>query len=165
MTRNTVATLERLAKNIADQMVRRSKGYAPTERIRANIFSRRERTRDTVSIRVGVNLTAAPEARAYEYGSGMRARRSRTSPNQPAPFGPIVIRPVNKRHLTFFWEAVGGVVSFNKVNHPGVEAKPDPDEGYLAKARREVKNERRSELSKSLSRAVLSDIHEAWAKK
>lgn len=165
MTRHTVAELERAMKNVADQIVRRSKSYAPTTRIRNNIFSKRERNGNTVSIRVGVSLLAAPEARAYEYGSGMRARRSRTSPNQAAPFGPIVIRPNQASRLTFFWDVVGDVVSFQKVNHPGVEAKPDPDEGYLAKARREVKAERREEMSKSLARAVLSDIHEAWVKR
>lgn len=164
MTRFTVAELDRQSKNIADQIVRRAKKYAPTKRIQSAIFYRRERKGQNVSISVGVNLSEAPEGRAYEYGSGLRARRSAQSPHQVAPFGPINIVPVNKPHLMFYWEAVGKVVALNSVNHPGVEAKPSADEGYLAKARREVKDERKAELSHAMAQAMLKDIHEAWGK-
>ena len=71
------------------------------------------------SIDVYADPDIAPMAVAYEYGSGERGPEGKTYP----------IRAVNAPALTFFWlpggkkiEPYAELVSFQRVDHPGVEA-------------------------------------------
>lgn len=111
---------------------------AKTERIKRNIQVLPVEVHDrvlTATIRVDASDTGAPEALAYEYGSGIWGREGKKYP----------IEPKEKDALAFLWpdaasiaqrEGVtkvnfgeGGKVVLPRVMHPGVKAEP-----YLAPA-------------------------------
>lgn len=105
-----------------------------------------------------VNLkegSGAPEAAAFEYGSGEHATRNA---------GKYLIKPKNVSALAFFWPgheppygsrkfigiADDGRYLFKYVEHPGVEARP-----YLAPAIKQLMPEVRKVLAKSFKDAYL----------
>jgi hypothetical protein len=157
---------------IADLVVKRAKELAPTERIRESIHTESIiLSGEKTDIRI---VATAREAAAYEYGSGIHARRARTSPKQLGPRGKIVIAPKNKKYLAFPWDKASpafptfeGKTVIKRwwqplaerdrtVLHPGVEARPPG--GYMATALKEKRKEMRSIVSKSSRNAIVNDI-------
>jgi hypothetical protein len=100
---------------------------APTSKIKSNL-SAIPPTKKGKEIRTGIEVdinreSGAPEAPAYEYGSGIHGEKREKYP----------IVPREKQALAFFWDKADpsrhiilpdGRVLFRKVQHPGVEAKP-----------------------------------------
>jgi len=112
-----------------------ARGKAPTGRIRGNIeVGQVRKDGGRYSIEVSVSLKKAPEAGAYEYGSGIHATRG-----TPGTY-PIVAK--NAPNLVFWWEKKDKWFVGSSVNHPGVAARP-----YLAPA---VKERRRSLIRRIL---------------
>lgn len=118
-----------------------------------------------------------PVARAYEYGSGIRSRSSKTSPKQQGSRGYIRIAPKRKKVLAFFWDKVDertpagkkflgisvktGKAMFNYVDHPGVQA-ANNGKGYLAPAITKVRRQIRKELPEDVRKAVLGSFKKSF---
>ena len=111
-------------------------------------------------------------SRAYEYGSGIHSRLSKKSPKQISPKGKILIRPVRKKVLAFFWDvaeanpdqfvfAPDGRVLLPQVKHPGVKA-ANEGRGYLGPAVNEVRKQIRKELPKETREAVLATFRKSF---
>ena len=112
----------------------RARAKAPTERIRSNIEVGQVRKEgDKYSIAVSVSLKKAPEAGAYEYGSGFHATQG-----TPGKY-PIVAK--NAPNLVFWWEKRNKLFVGPSVNHPGVAPRP-----YLKPAAQETKKTIREKM-------------------
>lgn len=121
----------------ANAIANDARANAPTKRIAANVrVTPVTDTPDGKQITVYVPLKDAPEAPAYEFGSGLHD-----------PEGPhtIDINARNVPNLHFYWQKQERWFLGPHVNHPGVAARP-----YLAPA--VAKN--RATLRGLLSRAV-----------
>lgn len=105
-------------------------------------------------------------ARAYEYGSGIHARRGGKSK--------ITIRPRRKKVLAFYWDVAtanpdqfvfleDGRVILPKVEHPGVEA-ANEGKGYLGPAVNEVRKQIRREIPKEVRDATLLTFKKSFRK-
>ena len=117
-----------------------------------------------LGIYVRVDLTKAPEARAFEKGSGLHSTSSVASKHQEGPGGFIIIRPVNAKALIFqgthAWEGMtirvppmgGGVV-----HHPGVAPRP-----FLKPAIDANRERIRDILRKAVRTSVSKTIRTAW---
>lgn len=112
----------------AEAIANDARANAPTERIKSHIeISPIQQTPEGKQIRIEVSLDekdGAPEARAYELGSGIHSTSNTVSPNQQGPGGKISIDKVNAPNLVFFWEKMDRWFIGPHVDHPGVEAKP-----------------------------------------
>lgn len=99
---------------------------APTQRIKRGVFIETVQGRGNsrfISLRI-----KAPEARAFEYGSGLHATKG--------PKQKYIIRPRRKKALYFYWERMGQTFVGQKVMHPGIEARP-----FINKAKAEARKE------------------------
>jgi hypothetical protein len=117
-----------------------------------------------LGIYVKVDLSQAPEARAFEYGSGLRATRQTPSPRQEGAGGFIIIAPRNAQSLVFpgthAWQGMtiqvppmgGGVV-----HHPGVSSRP-----YIKPATDENRPRIREILRKAVRTSVSQTIRTSW---
>lgn len=112
----------------------------------------------------------APDARAREYGSGIHARLSRTSPHQLGPRGKILIRPKNgKKFLAFPWEMANdniprlpdGRVLLREVKHPGVQA-ANNGRGYIHPAINKANKALRERFGKEGAKAIALDIRASF---
>lgn len=126
---------------------------------------------------VSTGVSSKGDARAYEYGSGIHARRSIRSKWQQGAKGKILITPKRKKVLAFHWEAVNtstpsgkkfigisgdtGKAMFRYVEHPGVKA-AGGGKGYLAPAVNEVNKKIRQELSVEVRREINLTIKRAF---
>lgn len=144
------------------------------------------RVSSTVETRNGminiVSTAVSPkgDARAYEYGSGIHARRSIASRHQLGAKGFIRIYPKNKKVLAFFWDKVNSSTPSGKkfvgisattgkallryVDHPGVEA-ANNGKGYLAPAVNEVRKQIRKEIPVEVRKEVIGTIKRAFKQK
>lgn len=125
--------------------------------------------------RLSIESTAkGVTSRAYEYGSGIHSRLSKKSPKQIAPKGKILIKPVRKKVLAFYWDvaeanpdrfvfAPDGRVLLPHVKHPGVKA-ANEGRGYLGPAVNEVRKQIRKELPKETREAVLATFRRSFKK-
>lgn len=135
--------------------------------------------------KIGVVTTASPTsrdkygriknvARAYEYGSGIHSRRAIASPKQQGVKGKILIKPVRKKILAFYWDVAtanpddfvfleDGRVILPHVNHPGVEA-ANEGKGYLAPAINEVRKQIRKEVPKETRDAIIGTFRKSFRK-
>lgn len=98
-----------------------------------------------VKISILVDLEKAPEARAFEYGSGERATKG-TAQRYP-------IRAKNVNFLKFWWEREQKWFVGKQVMHPGVEARP-----YLQPAIEAHMDELKGALGKAFKEDLLADI-------
>lgn len=164
------SAIKRRAIAWAGQLTTLAKAFAPNH-LKQYIRSRVEESGTKFIIRTTVNRFASPkekygtlDARAQEYGSGLRARRG------PKATYPIV--PKNKKVLAFFWEKADdaipklpdGRVMLGKVNHPGIHA-ANNGQGYIAPAMKELRKRARTELSKDIRQAILGDLRQSFGKK
>ena len=123
-----------------------ARGKAPTERIRGNIeVGQVRKDGGRYSVEVFVSLKKAPEAGAYEYGSGIHATQGTKGTY------PIVAK--NAPNLVFWWEKKNKMFVGPSVNHPGVAAKP-----YLAPAAQETKKSIRQKLGSLLGLIFRTEI-------
>ena len=169
--------LRRRAISWAGQLTKLAKSFAPNH-LRPFIRSRVEIKDDkTFIIRTTVNRNERPlekygsaDARAQEYGSGLRARRG-AKKKYP-------IKPKNKKILAFYWEvatrsemeagkpgkfmfAPDGRVLMHQVNHPGIHA-ANQGKGYIAPAIKELKQRAKNELKSDIRQAILGDLRQSF---
>lgn len=156
-------------------MTRLAKAYAPNH-IRDAISSHVESKSDgTYLIRTVANRKTAPDARAWEYGSGLRARRGTKQK--------YIIAPKNKPYLAFPWERISeiengtwlggeklikkakdGRAIFEFVEHPGIKA-ANEGRGYIAPAQVELRKKARSELDLDTRNAIMGDLRTSFGRK
>jgi hypothetical protein len=102
---------------------------------------------------IEVDRNIAPEARAFEYGSGVHAKRG------PKVKYPIL--PVNAQALVFpgthEWE--GQTIITTKVMHPGVEARP-----FLTPAVQDNKARIKQLLGEEFHQYISKAIRFSWSK-
>jgi hypothetical protein len=154
--------LEALAESWSAQLLSLAQENAPAH-IRPYIFNYVENSDGRYIIRITVNRSANPrpkngsmDARAQEYGSGLRARRGEQ--------GYIQIRPTSETGWLIFQgtnEYSGMVIKTKEVQHPGIEAY-NGGQGYIAPAINELRKTGRAELSASVRAAILSDIRRSF---
>jgi len=118
-------------------------GFAPTRRIESAIFHGVDLESDNkISVYVGADIQKAPEAAAYEFGSGLLATRG---PRSKYPIEST--RPGG--HLAFLWEnepanmrdaphLPDGRIVLDRVMHPGVAAKPYLEPAFDSEAKEKV---------------------------
>ncbi len=167
-------TLKRRAIAWAGQISTLAKGFAPNH-LKAHIRSKVE-TKDngTFIIRTTVDRSAnslpkygTADARAQEFGSGLRARRG--------PKAKYPIYPKNKKVLAFHWEVAtsnpenfkftpDGKVLLGSVQHPGIHA-ANAGKGYIGPAQNEIRKRGRAELDKDIRQAILGDLRESFGRK
>lgn len=96
----------------------------------------------SISINLILNTKVAPEAAAYEWGSGIH------DPNSPHY---ITIRPKRKKYLVFEGtnDFAGQTIFTQHVEHPGVEARP-----YLKPAIEETRAKNKEDLNKEVSSKI-----------
>lgn len=90
-----------------------------------------------VGFRVFVKLSDAPDARAWEYGSGLHATKGSQD------YIPILAK--NVPNLVFFWEREGRMFVGPFVSHPGITARP-----YLHPALDQHRDEIKSIIQESI---------------
>jgi hypothetical protein len=173
MSKRLAGNLKRRAASWAAQLTKLAKALAPNH-VRPAIKSRVE-TKDEgrYVIRITADRRLAPDARAQEFGSGLRARRGKKSK--------YIIKPKNKKLLAFYWEvatvsemergapgkftfAPDGRVTFHSVMHPGIQA-ANNGQGYIAPAMKELRRKARAELSKDIKDAILGDLRTSFGRK
>jgi hypothetical protein len=112
-----------------------------------------------LGIYIKVDLSTAPMARAFEYGSGRHATRSEQSPRQEGAMGYIEITPKNAKALSFpgthEWE--GQTIVTQLVHHPGVAPRP-----YLAPAVSENRQRILDILRPAVKTSISRTIRNAW---
>jgi hypothetical protein len=166
MTQSTQNALKRKAAAWAGQLTRLAKSYAP-DHVRPAISSHVEEREGQFLIRITADRGIAPDARAQEYGSGLRAKRG------PKVKYPIL--PKTKKMLAFHWEVANanpeyfdflpdGRVMLRAVMHPGIQA-ANAGKGYIAPAVRELKKRGKKELTEEIRLAILDDIRRSFGRK
>lgn len=110
-----------------------------------------------LGIYIKVDLSVAPEARAFEFGSGIHATRATLSPQQIGPKGKILItgNPFLVFPGTHQWE--GQTIVTPVVRHPGVEARP-----FLYPAVTENRARIREILGTRVRRSIHDTIRKSW---
>ena len=154
--------LEALVDSWKGQLLSLVQGLAPAH-LRNAVFVNSEEGDGNYVIRVTVNRNAYPrpnygslDARAQEYGSGLRARRGGQ--------GYIQIRPTSETGWLIFQgtnEYSGMVIKTKEVQHPGIEA-ANGGEGYVAPAIELLRQKGRAELSQAVRSAILTDIRRSF---
>jgi hypothetical protein len=176
VTKDITSALLRSARAQAGKLTVKVKALAP-KHLRDNVStSATEEGPGVVRIRVTVR---GKDARAQEYGSGLRARRG---PKVKYP-----IRPKNKKILAFYENARGtwiyppegsaptsfaedGRGLFKGVMHPGIQAHND-GKGYVAPAvnqwRRDIRQNKNilPEVKQAILRAVRNSFVDADRRK
>ena len=164
MSRKLYTNLRRRAAAWAGQLTKIAKELAPNH-VKGAISSHVEDKEDgTFRIKIYANRKIAPDARAQEYGSGLRARRG-AKKKYP-------IYPKKGKLLAFNWEVANanpenfsflpdGRVLLSKVEHPGIQATND-GKGYIGPAMKELRKRARKSLSKEVRDAILSDLRTAF---
>lgn len=93
-------------------------------------------------------------ARAYEYGSGIHAKRGKKQK--------YLIAPKSGRGLlVFYWERVGMTVGLPYVHHPGVIA-ANFGQGYIRPSAKELVKIGKKELKPIARKAILEDLQMAF---
>lgn len=172
MSKRLSAALKRRAISWAGQISKLAKAFAPNH-LRPYIHSRVEVKEDkTFIIRTTVNRKENPlpkygsmDARAQEYGSGLKARRGTKAKY------PIRPKPGNKV-LAFHWEVANqnpeqfsflpdGRVMLPSVMHPGIQA-ANQGKGYIGPAQAEIRKRGKAELKNDIRTAILGDLRESF---
>src|SRR5690242_1679037 len=141
MTERLASNLKRRAAAWAGQLTSLAKSFAPSH-IEPAISSKVEdKGEGEYVIRITADRKIAPDARAWEFGSGIHARRG-VKKKYP-------IRPKNRKFLAFKWEVADanpenfkflpdGRVMLGSVQHPGIQA-ANGGKGYIAPAMIELR--------------------------
>lgn len=143
-TSKATALFDSLLNNIlmksAETIANDARANAPTNRIKTNInISPVQDIAGGKQIKISVKLDDAPEARAYELGSGIHGEYGTTYP----------IDAKNVSNLVFFWEKRQKWFVGPHVDHPGVEARP-----YLFPAGRKQEQPIRDALLRAVGSTV-----------
>lgn len=146
---------ERLTLGTASRMIDK----APTRRIKGAIKAQPPvREGDAIVGKITINLDeasgGAPEAMAYEFGSGIHSEKGET----------YVILPREQKALAFFWDKANasiprlpdGRVLLRKVNHPGVAARP-----YIEPSLDELKKGVKAFIAKQIKLEIGAAFQEA----
>jgi hypothetical protein len=174
---NLKASSKRWATAVTVDATRNLGKYASLIRVKSQTI---EEAGKLTIVSTGISTNKLkPVARAYEFGSGIRSRSSKTSPHQQGSRGFVRIAPKTKKVLAFFWDKVDsntpggkkfvgvssttGKAMFNYVDHPGVEA-TNSGKGYLAPAITKVRNQIKKEVPKDVRDAVLGSFRRAFKK-
>lgn len=167
MSNRLVNNLKRRAAAWAGQLTSLAKSYAPAH-VAPAISSRVEEKDDGgFIIRITADRAKAPDARAWEFGSGIHARRGGR--------GKYPILPKFKKFLAFQWDIADqnpdkfkflpdGRVMLSSVQHPGIQAAND-GQGYIAPAMKELRQRAKVELSKEIKDAIVGDLRESFGRK
>lgn len=167
MSKRLQGNLKRRVAAWAGQLTKLAKSLAPSH-VRPAISSKTEQKGDgTFIIRITADRKIAPDARAWEFGSGLHARRGKKAK--------YPILPKTKKLLAFHWDVADanperfsflpdGRVLLASVQHPGIQAANDGI-GYILPAVHELKRRARAELSDDIRKAILGDIREAFGRK
>lgn len=167
MSERLLNNLKRRAVAWAGQLTSLAKEYAPAH-VQPAISSHVEEKADgQFIIRITSDRKIAPDARAQEYGSGIRARRG-AKVKYP-------ILPKNKKLLAFYWDVADanpeqfsflpdGRVILPAVMHPGIEA-ANEGRGYIAPAMKELRKRAKEELSKEIKDAIVGDLRASFGRK
>lgn len=121
------ASIKAIVMVALESMDRLAQGFAPTKRIQSAISHNVTADAGKMYASLEVDVEKAPEAAAYEFGSGMYATRGKV--------GKYTIEPKEKQALAFHWknEPPGAASKYHlsdgrivlpSVQHPGVAAKP-----------------------------------------
>lgn len=109
MARNKAKSLlsdEAVKRTVEDVILTEARSLAPNSRVASAIDAQLIQRDGGIRIQFGVDRDIAPEARAFEMGSGLRSKTNYQSKNQLGPKGEILIRPKpGKTFLAFKWEA------------------------------------------------------------
>jgi hypothetical protein len=165
MSDRLVNSLKRRASAWAGQLTSLAKSFAPNH-VKPAIESHvEEKDNGTFIIRITADRRRVPDARAQEFGSGLRARRG-TKKKYPI---------VGKPFLVFRWDVAtanpekfhmtkDGKVVIHQVQHPGIQA-ANEGKGYIAPAMRELRKRAKAELSKEIRDAIVGDLRESFGRK
>lgn len=149
--------LKKRASAWAAQLTSLAKSYAPSHIQKAISSKTEEKSDGTYIIRITADRRIAPDARAWEYGSGLKARRGSK--------GYINIDPKTKPFLVFAgtndWS--GQIIRTSHVNHPGIMA-ANGGQGYIAPAVNELRKRARTELDADVRNAIASDIRRSFGR-
>jgi hypothetical protein len=138
------STINNVLMKSAETIANDARANAPTARIKANIkISPVVDTPEGKQIKISVALDDAPEARAYELGSGIHGEFGTTYP----------INAKNVPNLVFFWQKKQKWFVGPHVDHPGVAAKP-----YLTPAVDRNKSSLLGLLSTGLGKVIRAAI-------
>ena len=175
MTQRLANKLKRRASAWAGQLTSLARSFAPNH-LKPYIHSKVEEKGDgNFIIRITADRFANPtgpghpnygssDARAQEFGSGLRARRGakKKYPIQGHPFlvFPWDVATQNPDQFTMH----EGKVVLAQVMHPGIEA-ANSGKGYIAPAMNELRKHARAELSKDIKEAIVGDLRESFGRK
>ena len=149
----------------AGEITKLAKSYAPNH-LKEYIQSHVEDKDDgTFIIRTSINRFANPQpnygtldARAQEYGSGLRARRGTKQKylirQKTAPF--LEFQGTN--------EFDGWLIRTMEVKHPGIQA-ANEGQGYIGPAQKEVRQKLKAQLGKEVRDAIVGDLRESFGRK
>lgn len=164
MSTRMVGNLRRTVVAYAGQITKLAKSLAPVH-LRDGISSHVEENTDGEYI---IRTTAVgADARAWEYGSGIHARRGFKHK--------YTIKPRMGKFLAFHWEVANanperfsfledGRVLLTSVQHPGIVA-ANEGKGYIAPAQAEIRKRLKEQIGKDLRDAILGDLRESFRKK
>lgn len=167
MSARLINNLKRRAIAWAGQLTSLAKSYAPNH-VQPAISSHVEDNKDgQYIIRIIADRKIAPDARAWEFGSGIHARRGTK--------GKYPILPKNGKFLAFKWDVADrnperfkflpdGRVLLQSVQHPGIQA-ANEGKGYIAPAMKELRKRAKAELSKEIRDAIVGDLRESFGRK
>lgn len=151
----------------AGQLTSLAKSFAPAHVRKAISSHVEEKNGGTYLIRITADRRIAPDARAWEYGSGLHARRG-LKKKYP-------ILPKTKKVLAFHWEVADanpqnfsflpdGRVMLPAVQHPGIQA-ANAGKGYIGPALKELRKRAKEQLSQDVRDAIMSDLRRSFGRK
>lgn len=142
--------LKRKAAAWAGQLTRLAKSLAPAH-VRPAISSKVEEKDGKFIIRTTASKKLVPDARAQEYGSGLRARRG--------PKQKYLIHPKQSPFLEFEGtnEFAGWLIRTKEVKHPGIRAAND-GKGYIGPAQKEIRKKLKAELKSEVKNAIQAEL-------
>lgn len=162
MSQRLISALKRRAVAWAGQTTSLAKAYAPSH-LKPYIHSKVEEPElGRFIIRTMVDRNANPQpsygsldARAQEYGSGLRARRGAKKK--------YIIQPKTAPFLEFLGtnEFDGWLIRTSQVKHPGIRA-ANNGKGYIAPAANEIRKRGRAELSRDVRESILGDARASF---
>jgi hypothetical protein len=144
------------AANLVARSARARAGWSKEIRNAISVSEVRE-WQDGLGIYVRVDLSIAPMARAFEYGSGIHATRDTMSPQQIGPRGKILIMGNPLLSFPGTNEFKGQTIITPVVRHPGVAPRP-----FLAPAIQENRDRIRKILSQAVRTSISKTIRESW---
>lgn len=173
MTERLASNLRRRAQAWAGQLTSLAKSFAPSHIEPAISSHVEDKSEGEYIIRITADRKIAPDARAWEFGSGLHARRGVKKK--------YIIKPKEKKILAFYWDvatesemehgrpgkfmfAPDGRVMFHSVQHPGIQA-ANGGKGYIAPAMIELRKRGKKELSEDIRAAIVGDLRESFGRK